>query len=58
MDLERLPEGKFETNEMVLVLGSLTYNLLTIIEQTSVNSIQVPVRKKVKRRRIRSVIQA
>jgi hypothetical protein len=57
MDLERLPAGKFATNDLVLALGALTYNLLRIIGQMSLNRIKIPLRKKVQRRRIRSVIQ-
>ena len=31
MDLERLPSGKFETNELVLELAILSYNILCMI---------------------------
>jgi len=62
MDLERFPSGKFSTNSLILHLGLLTYNMLRIIGQLSLeeNDIsQLPVnrRKKVKRRRIRTVMQ-
>ena len=32
MDLERLPSGKFETNELVLELAILAYNILRMLE--------------------------
>jgi hypothetical protein len=64
MDLERLPSGKFKANEIFLTVGALAYNVLRIIGQTSIvldhnlpPDQKMPIRKKVKRRRIRSVIQ-
>ena len=35
MDVERLPSGKFETNELVLELALIAYNLLRMIGQES-----------------------
>jgi len=57
MDLERLPSGKFETNQLLLTLGIFAYNLLRIIGQHSIHHPQTPLRKKAERRRIRTVIQ-
>lgn len=57
MDLERLPSGKFETNQLILMLGMFAYNLLRIMGQHSVHHPATPLRKKVERRRIRTVIQ-
>lgn len=55
MDVERLPSGKFATNELVLELTVIAYNLLRMIGQESLR--HKPDRKrKVKRRRIRTVI--
>lgn len=60
MDLERLPSGRFSTNDLILHLGLLTYNMLRIMGQQSLEFDSVllpgPRRKKVKRRRIRTVI--
>lgn len=56
LDLERLPSGKFDTNHIVLTMGLLAYNILRFIGQASLNT-QAPLRKKVQRRRIRTVIQ-
>jgi len=57
LDLERLPSGKFESNELVLLLGMVAYNVLRMIGQASLNGKDAPIRKKVSRRRIRSVMQ-
>ena len=57
MDVERLPSGKFETNELVLELTILAYNVLRIIGQASLKSGRAPKSKRpVKRRRLRTVI--
>ena len=57
LGLERLPSGKFQTNELVLLLGMVAYNLLRIIGQESLRVADAPVRKQVSRRRVRSVMQ-
>lgn len=57
MDVERLPSGKFETNELVIELTILAYNILRIIGQASIKSKKAPKTKHtIKRRRIRTVI--
>ena len=33
MDVERFPSGKFDTNELVLELTVLAYNILRVIGQ-------------------------
>ena len=55
MDVERLPSGKFETNELVLELTIIAYNLLRMIDQESLKH-KPDQKKRVKRRRIRTVI--
>lgn len=57
LDLERLPSGKFATNNLALHLGLLAYNILRVIGQESLRVADVPLKKKVFRRRIRTVIQ-
>ena len=57
MDLERLPSGKLKTNQLVLQLGIMAYNVLRMMGQFSVASPLTPLRKKAERRRIRTVIQ-
>ena len=56
-DLERLPSGKFQTNELVLLLGMVAYNVLRLIGQESLQGDDIPMRKRVTRRRLRSVMQ-
>lgn len=57
MDVERLPSGKFDTNELVLELTLLAYNVLRIIGQKSLRSKNAPKTKRpVRRRRLRTVI--
>ncbi|MCI2427803.1 transposase [Candidatus Acetothermia bacterium] len=56
MDLERLPSGKFQTNELVLLLGMMAYNLLRLIGKVCLREADAPIRKQVLRRRVRSVI--
>lgn len=54
MDVERLPSGKFDTNELVLELMILAYNILRMIGQEIIGRRKT--RHKVKRRRLRTVI--
>lgn len=56
MDVERLPSGKFDSNKLVLELTVISYNILRIIGQESLKKRDDPGRKKVRRRRIRTVI--
>jgi hypothetical protein len=62
MGLERLPSGHFSSNSLILHLAMLTYNMLRIIGQISLaesDPSELPGvrRKKVSRRRIRTVMQ-
>lgn len=56
LDLERMPSGKFKTNNLVLHLGLAAYNILRFIGQESLKTADTPLRKKAQRRRIRTVI--
>jgi len=57
MDVERLPSGKFDTNELVLELTILAYNILRMIGQESLKSNNSPnIKRPVNRRRLRTVI--
>ena len=56
MDLERLPSGKFQTNELVLELSILSYNILRMIGQESLGKRNPRLKRTVKRRRHRKVI--
>lgn len=56
MDVERLPSGKFDSNKLVLELTVIAYNILRIVGQESLKKRDDPERKKIRRRRIRTVI--
>ena len=56
MDMERFPSGKFNTNELFLELAIISYNILRMIGQEINGSEDVPMRKKTRRRRLRTVI--
>ena len=56
MDIERLPSGKFDTNELVLKLAILAYNILRMIGQESLGKKDSPMKHNVRRRRLRTVI--
>ncbi len=57
LDLERLPSGKFNTNNLIVHLGAYTYNCLRIIGQLGLTGKISPVRHPAKRRRIKTVLQ-
>ena len=57
MDVERLPSGKFGTNELVLELSMVAYNILRMIGQESLRHKQAS-RRPVKRRRLRTVLSS
>jgi hypothetical protein len=62
MSLERLPSGHFSSNSLILHLAMLTYNMLRVIGQISLeesdpNELPGIRKKKVSRRRIRTVMQ-
>ena len=57
MGVERLPSGKFDTNELVLELMLIAYNILRMLGQETVNQGKTPAKRAVSRRRIRTVIQ-
>lgn len=56
MDLGRLPSGKFQTNELVLELAILSYNTLRMTGQESLGKRNPRLKRTVKRRRHRTVI--
>lgn len=56
MDLERFPSGKFDTNELVLELAMLAYNILRMIGDESIGPNH-PMKHPIKRRRIGTVIK-
>ena len=64
LNLERLPSGKFATNALMLGLGQVAYNVLRLCDQVALDedrhlppNEKMPLRKPVRRRRLRSVLQ-
>ena len=58
LELERLPSGKFATNDLVLSLAVLAFNILRAIGQaTLIDLDDSPIRHPAKRRRLRTVMQ-
>jgi len=57
LDLERLPSGQFATNDLILSLAMLAYNVLRLMGQSALLSDDAPVRHPAKRRRLKTVIQ-
>jgi hypothetical protein len=57
LDLERLPSGKFGTNDLVMALAMLSYNLLRHMGQGALLAPDAPPRHPAKRRRLKTVIQ-
>ena len=57
MDLERLPSGKFATNQLVMACGALVYNILRFIGQVALINAKGIIRHDAKRRRVKTVIQ-
>ena len=56
MDVERLLSGKFETNELVLELTIIAYNILRMIGQETIGGHGPKLKHRVHRRRLRTVI--
>ncbi|PWW32648.1 transposase [Chromohalobacter israelensis] len=57
LDLERLPSDKFATNDLILHLAQLAYNILRLMGQLGMTGELSPVRHPAKRRRLRTVLQ-
>ncbi len=57
MGIERLPSAKFATNSLILLLGMVAYNALKLIGQKTLEKEDTPLRTKVERRRIKTIIQ-
>lgn len=57
LDIERLPSGKFATNDLVMACAVLAYNILRWIGLEGLTGPDVPIRHEAKRRRLRTVMQ-
>ena len=56
MDIERLPSRKFSTNEIVLGLGGMVYNILRLIGQINCR-LETSKKRAIERKRIKTVIK-
>ena len=57
LDIERLPSGKFATNDLVMACAVLVYNILRWIGLVGLLRDDAPIRHAAKRRRLKTVIQ-
>ncbi len=57
LDIERLPSGKFATNDLVMACAVLAYNILRWIGLEGLVGPDAPIRHEAKRRRLKTVIQ-
>jgi len=53
----QFPSGKSGTNELVLELIQLSYNILRMIGQASLKINGIPMKRPVNRRRLRTVVE-
>jgi hypothetical protein len=56
-DLERFPSGNFATNASILLMGLIAYNIVRIMGQESLKKDDAPIKRPVKRRRAKTIIQ-
>jgi hypothetical protein len=57
LNLERLPSGKFDTNDAIVHLAAFAYNRLRLLGQQGLTGKIVPLRHPAKRRRLKMVLQ-
>lgn len=57
LDLERLPSGKFDTNDAIVHLAAFAYNCLRLLGQLGLTGDIAPIRHPAKRRRLKTVLQ-
>jgi hypothetical protein len=57
LDLERLPSGKFDTNDAILHMGAFAYNCLRLLGQLGLTGEIAPIRHPARRRRLKTVLQ-
>jgi hypothetical protein len=57
LDIERLPSGKFDTNDIVMACAVLAYNILRWIGLEGLTGPDAPIRHEAKRRRLKTVMQ-
>ncbi len=57
LDVERLPSGKFDSNDAVLHIAAFAYNCLRLLGQLGLTGDLTRVRHPAKRRRLKTVLQ-
>jgi len=57
LNVERLPSGKFDTNDLVLACHAFAYNMLRFIGLLGLMGENSPVRHSATRRRVKTVLQ-
>lgn len=57
LDMERLPSGKFDSNDAIMHLAMFAYNCLRLLGQLGLTGEISPVRHPAKRRRLKTVLQ-
>ena len=57
LGLERLPSGKFDTNDALMHIGMFAYNCLRLIGQLGLTGELSPVKHPARRRRLKTVLQ-
>lgn len=57
LDMERLPSGKFNSNDAIMHLAMFAYNCLRLLGQLGLMCEISPVRHPAKRRRLKTVLQ-
>lgn len=57
LDIERLPSGKFATNDLVMACAALAYNILRWIGLVGLLGEDAPIWHEAKRLRLRTVMQ-
>lgn len=57
LDIEKLPSGKFLTNELILSLSQITFNIIRFIGHNVLASDHYPIKRKVSRVKIRTVLK-
>ncbi len=55
LELERLPSGKFATNNLIMQMALLVFNVLRVMGQATLNDPTVPLRTPQHRRRLATV---
>lgn len=57
LDLERLPSGKFDTNDVIMHIVVFAYNCLRLIGQLGLTGALSPIAHPAQRRRLKTVLQ-